>query len=134
MQPRMKYQAHKASNQKFGWLFSVIFSVSFFYFHIKHSALFAAIAIFLAAFFVLTTLLKPSMLTPLNRAWFALSLFLGRVFSPIVLSLVFFILIAPVSLVTRFFGRDALFLKRRQVSTYWVDKESIEPESFKNQF
>jgi hypothetical protein len=74
------------------------------------------------------------LLAPLNRAWFGLSLFLGKVVSPIVLSIIFFVLIAPVALITRLFGRDALLLKKRQASTYWVDKESIEPGSFKNQF
>ena len=87
-----------------------------------------------AVIFVVVTIFIPTALTPLNRAWFALSLFLGKVVSPIVLSAIFFVLIVPVAVITRLFGRDALLLKKRQVSSYWVHKESIDPESFKNQF
>ena len=94
-----------------------------------------AIVFFVAAvIFALMTICIPTALAPLNRAWFALSLFLGKVVSPIVLSIIFFILIVPVAVTTRLFGRDTLLLKKRQVLSYWVDKESIEPESFKNQF
>jgi hypothetical protein len=120
-------------NQKFGLLFSAIFSTAFFYFQIKSVASFSIICGCLALLFIFVTLLAPLALEPLNRAWFALSLFLGKIFSPLVLSTIFFILIMPVALITRLFGRDALFLKKRHVSSYWVEKEAIDPDSFKNQ-
>ncbi|MDF9789237.1 SxtJ family membrane protein [Polynucleobacter sphagniphilus] len=122
------------SNQKFGWLFATIFAFGFGYFQLKHSLGWAIVSAFLAILFALLTICVPTALAPLNRAWFALSLFLGKVVSPIVLSIIFFILIVPVAFITRLFGRDALLLKRRQVSSYWVDKEPIESDSFKNQF
>lgn len=122
------------SNQKFGWLFAGIFSIVAIYFYSKQSTWSVAASLFLAVLFALITICRPSIFGPLNRAWFTLSLFLGKVVSPIVLSIIFFVLIAPVAIITRLFGRDALLLKKRQVLTYWVDKESIEPESFKNQF
>jgi len=122
------------SNQKFGWLFAVIFAVAFVYFQWKNSLGLAVFSVVLFIFFALVTIFIPSVLTPFNKAWFTLSLFLGRVVSPISLSVIFFILITPVALVTRLFGRDILLLKKRQVSSYWVDKEPIEPNSFKNQF
>jgi hypothetical protein len=59
---------------------------------------------------------------------------LGKIVSPVILSVIFFIMIVPVSVITRAFGRDVLLLKKREVPSYWVDKESIEPDSFKNQF
>lgn len=122
------------SNSKFGWLFSGIFLAAFLYFQLEHAVSLSLLCGSLALFFVLATVLAPSRLDPLNRAWLSLSLFLGRVVSPIVLSIIFFVLIVPVALITRLFGRDVLLLKKRQVPSYWVDKESIEPESFKNQF
>jgi len=122
------------SNHKVGWLFAALFAAGFGYFQWKHFLGWAIISAFLAVLFTLATIFAPTILTPLNRAWFALSLFLGKVVSPIVLSAIFFILITPVALITRLFGRDVLLLKKRQVSSYWVDKEPIEPDSFKNQF
>jgi hypothetical protein len=122
------------SNRKFGWLFAAIFAVVFVYFHHHHSTLQAIFALLLSGFFALVTIFLPSVLSPLNKAWFDLSLFLGKVVSPVTLSIIFFVLIAPVALVTRWFGRDILLLRKRQVSSYWVDKDPIEPNSFKNQF
>ncbi len=122
------------SNKKFGLLFTLIFAAGFGYFLWNHSLGWSIATGLLAILFCLVTAFAPSFLGPLNRAWFRLSLFLGGVFSPIVLSIMFFVLIVPVALITRLFGRDVLMLKKRQVSSYWVDKELIEPESFKNQF
>ena len=122
------------ANHKFGWLFTTIFSASFAYFQYKHSTTFAIASLFLALIFWLVTICIPSALAPLNRAWFALSLILGKVVSPIILSIIFFALITPVAVVTRILGRDELLLKKRHVTSYWVHKELIDPESFKNQF
>ena len=122
------------SDKKFGWLFSVIFLLGFGYFYLNHLTRWSVLSGFLTLVFGWVTIFKPSLLAPLNRAWFSLSLLLGRAVSPIVLSVIFFVMIVPVAVVTRLFGRDALRLKKRQLSTYWVDKEPIEPDSFKNQF
>lgn len=133
---RSNLNIHKTipPNHKFGWLFATIFAGSFIYFYWKHYLGLAIISIALSAFFVVVTIFTPLILAPLNRAWFALSIFLGKVVNPIVLSIIFFVMIVPASLIGRLLGRDALLLKKRQGSSYWVDKEPIKPESFKNQF
>ena len=122
------------SNKKFGWLFVIIFSLACGYFYWKSTIGMAIVLALLSILFASVTFFSPGFLTPFNRAWFGLSLFLGRLVSPIVLSIMFFILIVPVALITSLFGRDVLLLKKREVSSYWIDKEPIEPESFKNQF
>jgi len=78
----------------------------------------------------------PSVLRPLNRAWMALGLLLGKVISPIVLGIIFFIVITPVSVLTRAFGRDELKLKRNGATTYWLERSPPGPESlsFTKQF
>ncbi len=122
------------SNQKFGWLFTVICVFGFGFFLWKQFFWWAIASAFLASLFGLATVFMPAILTPLNKAWFGLGLFLGKVVSPIILSIMFFVLITPVAMIVRLFGRDVLLIKKRQVSSYWVDKEAIEPDSFKNQF
>lgn len=70
-------------------------------------------------------------------AWLALGMLLGRIVSPIVLGLVYFLIIAPVALVGRWCGRDELRLKRDPAApTYWVEREAPGPtaESFRQQF
>ena len=123
-----------SSNQKFGWLFSAIFVIIFLHFYLKQFTGVAIASLILAATFALMAIFAPSKLAPLNRAWFALSLFLGKIVSPIVLSMIFFVVIVPPALITRLLGRDVLLLQKRKVSSYWIEKESIDPESFKNQF
>ncbi len=134
MKKNAENQVNMPSNQKFGWLFATIFGIGFGYFQWKNSFGLAIFSAFLATLFASAAIFAPNVLAPLNNSWYSLSLLLGKVVSPIVLSIIFFVLITPVAVITRLFGRDALLLKKRPVSSYWVDKESIEPESFKNQF
>ncbi|QWE06953.1 SxtJ family membrane protein [Polynucleobacter sp. JS-JIR-5-A7] len=122
------------SNEKFGWVFSVIFIVTSTYFFGKQTAVPAIASLILAILFVLTTSFTPIILAPLNKAWFLLGLYLGRVVSPIILSFIFFLLVTPVALITQQLGMDPLRLKRRQVSSYWIEKEPLAAYSFKNQF
>ncbi len=90
----------------------------------------AALAVAAAGIF------KPAVLEPLNRAWFKFGLLLGKIVSPIVLGVIFFVVITPVSIVTRLAGRDALRLRKRSVNSYWIDRAppGPAPDSFKNQF
>ena len=130
---RGQISVNMPSNQKFGWMFVVMFSVGGGYFQWRDSTWLAVTLIFFAVIFLLITICFPSRLLFLNRSWFAIGLMLGKVVNPIVLCLIFFLLITPVALISRLFGRDVLCLKRRKVTSYWVDKEPIDPNSFKNQ-
>lgn len=89
-----------------------------------------------AVFFGLLALVAPRVLRPLNKAWFHLGRAMGAVVSPIVLGTIFFGILAPVSLVTRLFGRDVLRLKRHASPSYWIDRAppDLARDSFKNQF
>jgi hypothetical protein len=85
--------------------------------------------------FALAALVIPGYLAPLNRLWMAFGLLLGKIVSPLVLGLIFMVLITPVALATRLFGRDALRIKKRMVSSYWVERDPAGPEpSFQHQF
>jgi hypothetical protein len=84
----------------------------------------------------LLALLAPPWLTPLNRAWMALGALLGRVFSPIVLGVLYFLVFTPVSLIMNLVGRDALRRKRRpRVRTWWIERQpgEITRETFREQ-
>jgi hypothetical protein len=83
------------------------------------------------------TLVMPRLLAPLNKAWFQIGELMGKLVSPIVLGVIFFLIITPVGLLGRLFGRDELRLKRRrQAASYWVERQPPGPtgDSFKNQF
>jgi Saxitoxin biosynthesis operon protein SxtJ len=84
----------------------------------------------------LATVIAPRLLAPLNRAWFHFGLLLGKIFSPIVLGVIYFGILTPVAFITRRFGRDELRLKLRPVSSYWTERNppGTASDSFKNQF
>ena len=104
---------------------------------VKANNLLALISLTLAALSAFLTIFSPTTLYPLNKAWFNVGNLLGSIFSPIFLGFIFFILISPVAIVSRIFGRDELLLKKNEKnSTYWVKKDPVEQslKSFKNQF
>lgn len=119
-----------------GILFATIFVVIAFWpffgsGQIRIWALVIALAFFVIAFLI------PKALNPLNRAWMAFGLLLSRIVNPLVLSILFFVVITPVALVTRLFGRDPLRLKLEPKSkSYWVDRDprTFESGTMKDQF
>ena len=127
---------HLPSNKKFGLFFSAIFVLIAVYLYLKFRVEFAVFALITSTLFAIAAFLTPQVLSPLNRLWFCLGLLLGKIVSPIVLALIFFVLITPVSFVTRLFGRDELKMKKRNVESYWVDRSPPGPPSasFKNQY
>ena len=127
------------SERSFGLLFGVVFALlaayGWFFKSWPLAVLLSLVAI--AVTFVLLGFVAPKVLSPLNWLWFQLGQLLGKIVSPIVLGAIFFLMLTPVSLVTRLFGRDELRLKRKASQTsYWLDRAppGPEPESFKNQF
>ncbi len=137
MSESIQHLSHQLpSNRKFGWFFTFLFAVLAAYAYWKAWATVALVALILCLLFVVLALLAPRLLTPLNRLWYSFGLLLGKIVSPVVLGIIFIVLITPISLITRLFGRDELRLKKRSVDTYWVDRSppGPKPDSFKNQY
>ena len=125
------------SEKRFGLLFVVVFIVLASFGYIKGwKQSFVTVSIALAVLLALVTLVAPKLLAPFNRAWFALGQLMGRIVSPIVLGAIFFLILTPVAVMTRLFGRDELRLKRKSVESYWIERthDTTAAESFKNQF
>ncbi len=91
----------------------------------------------LAVAFAAAALIRPQILHPLNRAWFALGQLLHRVMSPLVMGLIFFFCITPIAWIMRRRGRDLLSLKRRpDLKSYWIERPAPPPDaqSMRNQY
>ncbi len=132
----MEHSSLLPSNRKFGWFFATLFALLAAYAHWKAWGEVATVALILSTIFAVVSLVCPQLLSPLNRLWYGLGLLLGKVVSPIVLGMMFFVLITPISLITRLFGRDELKIKKRSVESYWIDRLPPGPpsDSFKNQY
>ncbi len=63
----------------------------------------------------------PSVLRPLNRLWFRLGLLLGKIISPIVLGIIYYLWITPFALVLRLFNKRFLALEfEPDTKSYWI--------------
>ena len=116
--------------------FTAIFSVCGVYLFSKGLPGISYVLFFLAAVFLLITLINADALRPLNRLWMYFGLLLGIVISPIVLGVIFFGIFTPISLLMRLFGRDELRLKLTAQATQWKERDSNEMKdsTFKYQF
>ena len=83
--------------------------------------------------FLILGILNSKILTPLNKIWFKIGILLGNVISPIVMSIIFFLVVTPTSLIMKLFGKDILGIKKNRSKSYWIEKSG--PKSkMKNQF
>lgn len=85
----------------------------------------------------LITLRCPSILSPLNLAWFKFGLLLSRVVNPIMLGAVFFLVITPIAVIRRLLSKDSLHLKfNPKLKSYWIDRNppGSKPSSMTRQF
>jgi len=90
----------------------------------------------LAAIHLILVLVAPNLLTGINRFWMSLGYYFGKVFAPIEMAFIFFLLFAPIALVMRLFRRDALLIRKNKGDSYWKLRETprISAESFSNQY
>jgi Saxitoxin biosynthesis operon protein SxtJ len=94
-------------------------------------------AVVLAAAFLVTSLIRPTLLGPLNQRWQRLGQLLQKITNPIVMAVLYFSTIVPFALIMRLLNRDVLRLKWDPCQTsYWIPRQppGPRPESMKDQF
>ena len=125
------------SNRKFGFFFTFVFFIfSLYFYYNSFSNFYYLITISLSILTLIITLLNSNLLLPFNKGWMSIGYILGIVISPIILSIMYFILITPFGLIRQIFGKDELVLKNKKLNSYWQDREKNDKinKSFKNQF
>ena len=121
------------SNRSFGIVFFIVFVLIATYPLINQGEVRIWFLI-ISFLFLFLGLLNSKILTPLNKLWFRFGLFLGKIISPIIMAVIFFLVVTPIGLLMRLFGKDVLNLKlNKKKSSYWIEK--VGPKSkMKNQF
>ncbi len=88
-----------------------------------------------AAAFLIVALVYPAILQPLNVLWFRFGALLGRIVSPIVMGMIYFLTVVPTGLVFKLRRADLLHLKRDTTkSTYWISRDDTKTGSMRDQF
>ena len=121
-----------SSNKSFGIVFFIVFLILAVY-PLKNNGNIIIPLIIISFVFLLLGLTNSKLLTPLNKIWFKFGIFLGKIVSPLVMSIIFFLLVTPIGILMRLFKKDLLNLKYNSKKTYWIEKNEIKSK-FKNQF
>ncbi len=112
----------KSSEKSFGILFSIVFFLIAIWFFLEDGKIiFWALA--LSFIFLFVAFLKKELLKPLNIAWIKLGEILGKIIAPLVMTLIFFFILTPLSFIIRIFGKDLLKLKFSKDNSYWIKRE-----------
>ena len=112
-----------SSNRSFGIVFFTVFFIIAIWpllngYEIRYWSLIISIV------FLLLGILNSKILTPLNKIWFKIGILLGNVISPIVMSIIFFLVVTPTSFIMKILGKDLLNLKKNTKNSYWIKKQN----------
>ena len=120
------------SNKSFGIVFFIVFLLIAFYPLINQEKI-RIWSLVVSSVFLILALKNSNILSPLNKIWFKFGILLGKIVSPIVMGVIYFLVVTPTGLLMRLFGKDILNLKFNNEKSYWIEKK--EPKGkMKNQF
>ena len=120
------------SNKNFGIVFFIFFLIISLWPKINGDEINYFILI-LSLIFLFLGLLNSKILSPLNKLWFKFGILLGKIISPVIMGIIFFLVVTPIGLVMRLLRKDVLNLRYNNNKSYWIEKDG--PESkMKNQF
>ena len=113
----------KSSNRSFGILFFLVF-LGFGLWPLTKAMSPNIYLIIISVIFLVLGLLKSKLLSPLNEIWIKFGEILGRIIAPLIMALVYFLILTPISLLVRAFGKDLLGLKYlKQQNSYWIKRK-----------
>tara|TARA_B100000579_G_C22525723_1_gene708312 strand:+ start:347 stop:727 length:381 start_codon:yes stop_codon:yes gene_type:complete len=125
-------KSKKTSNRSFGILFFLVFLVISIW-PIFYSGDVRLWSLVLSFLFLILGLFNSKILTPIKNIWIKLGEILGKFIAPIVMGLIFFIILTPISLLLRILGKDLLKTKFLKNSSYWIHRDK-DMGSMKKQF
>jgi len=106
------YRVRASSDRTFGIVFGAIFSLL-----AIHNAWRAGAnwpwCVAVATAILVVSWIRPSLLAPLNRLWTRLGLLLGRIVTPVVLGVIFFLGVTPIAALARIPGHQERTLMAR---------------------
>ena len=118
----MQSEIKLPTNRNFGIVFAVVFLIIIFWPLLNGDAI-RNWSLLVSIIFFILALINSKILTPLNKIWFKFGIFLGKIVSPIVMSIIFFLVITPTGFFMKLIGKDLLRLKKKDRDTYWINKD-----------
>ena len=129
-------EVKRSSDRSFGFVFAAFFLIVALFPLLNNGSvrLWSLIA---SCVFLVWALVAPRYLAPLNRLWARFGDLLHRVMNPLILGLIFYVAIMPVSLVLRIIGKDSLHRRADpNAVSYWIDRNprGPAPQTMRDQF
>ena len=125
-------KAKIGSNKSFGIVFFIVFLLISLWPLLNNEEI-RFWSLIVAIIFLILGLLNSQILTPLNKIWFKFGIFLGKIISPVIMGIIFFLVVTPTGLIMRLLGKDVLNLKYNKSKSYWIEKNSTKSK-MRNQF
>tara|TARA_B100000886_G_scaffold292380_1_gene218191 strand:- start:1468 stop:1854 length:387 start_codon:yes stop_codon:yes gene_type:complete len=128
----MPNEIESSSNKSFGLVFFTVFLVIAIYPILKNGDI-RIWSLIISIIFLILGLINSKILTPLNKIWFKLGLFLGKIVSPLIMGFIFFVVVTPIGLLMKILKKDLLCLKFNNEKSYWIEKNNTKSK-MKDQF
>ena len=112
----------KTSVKSFGILFFIVFMFIALW-PLQEGDSIRVWSIILSLIFLTLGLINAKILIPLNNFWIRLGEILGKIIAPIIMALIYFTVLTPISLILRIFGKDLLKTKFSKKDSYWIKRE-----------
>ena len=122
----------KSSNRSFGLLFFVVFFLIGIWPLFKEND-YRLWSLIISIIFLILGLLNSKLLKPLNNLWIKFGEILGKIIAPIIMMIVFFIVLTPLSFIVKLFIKDLLKIKFVKNNSYWISRKK-DIGSMKKQF
>ncbi len=110
-----------SSNRSFGIVFFIVFFVIAVYPLLNQDEI-RLWSLTISLIFLILGTINSKILLPLNKLWFRFGILLGKIVSPIIMGIIFFLVVTPIGLIMRLFNKDLLKLKYNNDQTYWIKK------------
>ena len=120
------------SNRSFGIVFFVVFLIIALW-PLLNSENVRTWSLVISMIFFFLGIFNSKLLTPLNKLWMKFGLLLGKIVSPVVMTIIFFGVVTPTGLIMRIFGKDILKLNKNNNDSYWENRDNSNND-MNNQF
>jgi hypothetical protein len=122
------------SERQFGLVMATFFALLTLSALWRHAVLWSLLLGAVAIGFAVAALLRPLVLSPLNRLWFRFGLLLHAIVNPVIMGLMYFAVITPIALLMRVLGKRPIPLEPdRAATSYWRRRDTA-PGPMSKQF
>ena len=113
----------KSSVKSFGILFFIVFLLIGVWPLLNDNNL-RIWSLVLSAIFLILGLIESKILIPLNKYWIKFGQLLGKIIAPIIMAIIFFLVLTPISLMLKIFKKDVLRLAfSKKIESYWIQRD-----------